>query len=228
MSNYDPLIHHRKSIRLKGYDYLNPGYYFVTICLKMPSTMLAVLNKRHLELTPAGEIARKYWEEIPMHFPHVGIDTFTVMPNHMHGIVVIKYRYGTSGVIDGTQLPKNQMYTHRLIPPPPDKILTPSTNEAESGVSSDSFRIIAEKNNVNKKMAAISPKSGSLSVILRSYTSSVKRWCNQSGYRQFKWQRGYWEEIIWNERALANIRRYIINNPEKLYEKVKVKMGWVD
>ena len=79
----------RKSIRLKGYDYSNPWWYYVTICVKEHRYFLGKVNKDKVELSSCGLIAKQFWEEIPKHFPDTEIDYFVVMPNHIHGIIII-------------------------------------------------------------------------------------------------------------------------------------------
>ena len=76
-----PPQHRRKTLRLPGYDYSQQGGYYVTI----------VTHRRYLlfEESLLKECASKTWEELLMRFPQVGLDTFVVMPNHLHGIVVI-------------------------------------------------------------------------------------------------------------------------------------------
>ena len=67
-------------------------------------------------------------------------------------------------------------------------------------------------------MSKLSPKSGSLSTVVRSYKSSVTRWCRKNGYNNFTWQPRFHEHIIRNDGSLDNIREYIINNPLKWFE----------
>ena len=86
---HDPHIHHRKSIRLKGYDYSQAGSYFVTICTKAKAEFLGEVHNGEIILSPSGVIARLYWEALTTHFPDIILDEFVVMPNHVHGIVVI-------------------------------------------------------------------------------------------------------------------------------------------
>lgn len=64
-------------------------------------------------------------------------------------------------------------------------------------------------------MSKLSPKPGSLSVIIRSYKSSITRWCRQNNDNVFRWQPRFYENIIRDRKALNNISRYIINNPAK-------------
>lgn len=86
---YDPQIHHRHSIRLKGYNYTQPGAYFITICTKARQCLFGNVVKSEMQLNYLGHIAFNYWQTIPDHFPHIELDTFVVMPNHLHGILIM-------------------------------------------------------------------------------------------------------------------------------------------
>ena len=86
---YSPEIHHRRSIRLKGYDYSQAGAYFVTICTQSRECLFGEIVDGGMRLNSAGDITCQCWDDIPTHFPHVDLDAFVVMPNHVHGIVVI-------------------------------------------------------------------------------------------------------------------------------------------
>jgi REP element-mobilizing transposase RayT len=79
---YDPDRHHRRSIRLPEYDYSQPGAYFVTVCTH--DRQLSLEDER------VQEVVRSVWEGLPARFPHVMLDEFVIMPNHMHGIVIIE------------------------------------------------------------------------------------------------------------------------------------------
>jgi putative transposase len=78
---YDPRIHHRRSIRLAGYDYSQAGAYFVTIC-----THNRALS---LQAEPVREVVRLAWCGLPERFPIVALDEFVIMPNHVHGIIIL-------------------------------------------------------------------------------------------------------------------------------------------
>lgn len=86
---YDPHKHHRKSIRLREYDYARTGAYFVTICTQDRKCFLGTVGNETVELSPIGKIAHEFWLEIPEHFPNTKLDTFIIMPNHTHGIICI-------------------------------------------------------------------------------------------------------------------------------------------
>ncbi len=102
---YNPAIHHRHSIRLKGYDYSSAGAYFVTFVLQHRLRLFGTINENGMQLTAAGTIARQCWEEIPKHFPHAALDEFVIMPDHMHGIIVIlEDENKIEGICGGVQL----------------------------------------------------------------------------------------------------------------------------
>lgn len=116
---YNPNVHHRKSIRLKGYDYSQAGLYFITICCHQRNHLfghIAVGANHHspnhspnhhspgrspnhspnacnpparMELNDAGKIAEQCWLAIPDHFPNVQLHEYIIMPNHIHGIIEI-------------------------------------------------------------------------------------------------------------------------------------------
>lgn len=84
---YNPQIHHRRSIRLNGYDYSQAGLYFVTICCANREHRFGIIENDEMILNDAGKIANEYWLEIPKHFPNAVLHEHVVMPNHIHGIV---------------------------------------------------------------------------------------------------------------------------------------------
>ena len=94
----DMNVHYPRSIRLKGYDYAQDGAYFVTICTHRQSCLLGEIVDGEIMLTSYGEVARACFEEMPHHFAHAEVDVFVVMPNHLHGIIVV-----TDGTEVGTQ-----------------------------------------------------------------------------------------------------------------------------
>lgn len=81
--------HHRHSIRLNHYDYSQPGAYFITICTYSRKCMLGNINSEMAELFSTGNVAKKFWLEIPKHFQNVELNQFIIMPNHIHGIIMI-------------------------------------------------------------------------------------------------------------------------------------------
>ena len=86
---YDPNIHHRRSIRLKDYDYSLGGAYFVTICLQGSECLLGQVVGEEVQLNEAGRMIERWWLELPNKVAALEIDAAVVMPNHFHGIIVI-------------------------------------------------------------------------------------------------------------------------------------------
>lgn len=83
------LKHNRKSIRLKGYNYSQPGAYFVTICVKDQRCILGMVKENNLILSEIGEIVAACWKQLPIHFQRIYLDEFVVMSNHLHGIIFL-------------------------------------------------------------------------------------------------------------------------------------------
>ena len=81
--------HRRRSIRLKGYDYNQAGAYFVTICTHDRVFLFGQIENGEMTSSEPGHMVEQYWNEIPAHFPHVELDAFVIMPNHVHGILLI-------------------------------------------------------------------------------------------------------------------------------------------
>jgi len=78
------------STRLPNWDYSGNGYYFVTICTKDKEEYFGEIINNKINLTEIGLITNKYWLEIPNHFPFAELDEFIIMPNHVHGILIIR------------------------------------------------------------------------------------------------------------------------------------------
>ena len=85
-----PNTKNRKLNRLKGYNYAQDGWYFVTICAKNREHFFGKIVNGEMRLSKIGETAEKFWREIVIHFPDVKLDEFIIMPNHIHGIIIIE------------------------------------------------------------------------------------------------------------------------------------------
>lgn len=203
-AQYNPDKHHRRSIRLKGYDYTSAGSYFITICTHQRQCLFGEIIDGQMTLNKLGQIATDCWQVIPDHFPHTHLDTFVVMPNHLHGILVM---------IDD----RSYLNTH------------PLRSNSGKGIALqcpyDNPRSPNDKPSLNKReFEKMIP--GSLPTIVRSYKSATTKYINllRNTPGTPIWQRNYYEHIIRDEPALQNIRQYIQNNPsawqkDKLYAK---------
>ena len=92
MSKYNPNFHHRRSIRLKGYDYGQAGLYFITICCQDRICRFGQVENGKMKLNEFGEIAHNEWLNTPKIRPNVKLGEFVIMPNHIHGIIEIHDR----------------------------------------------------------------------------------------------------------------------------------------
>jgi putative transposase len=102
---FNPEIHHRRSIRLKGYDYSRKGAYFVTMCIQNRECLLGKIVNNKMVLNDGGTMIESVWEEIPKAYPGTGIDIFQIMPNHVHAIILVGIRGQPRGVAPTLSLP---------------------------------------------------------------------------------------------------------------------------
>ncbi len=87
---FKELYPQRHNIRLRRYDYALPGAYFVTICTYHKQSLFGDVVDSAMKLNHYGEIVESVWKNIPLHYPEVNNEVSTVMPNHIHGIIIIQ------------------------------------------------------------------------------------------------------------------------------------------
>ena len=97
---FDPDRHHRRSIRLQGFDYTQPGAYFVTICTYHRECILGDVIDGEMRLSKPGSIVSECWADLVNHYPCVTLDSFVAMPNHIHGVIQL-----TDVALDPTPMP---------------------------------------------------------------------------------------------------------------------------
>ncbi len=88
-SMYDPEIHHRRSIRVKGYDYSQAGAYFITMCVRERECLLGEVVDGKVQPSGIGAVVEACWRDLPRHYAHVDLGEFVIMPNHVHGIIIL-------------------------------------------------------------------------------------------------------------------------------------------
>jgi REP element-mobilizing transposase RayT len=199
---YDPHKHHRRSIRLKGYDYSRNGLYFVTICLKNGLCLLGDVVDGEMKLNQAGEMVEKAWLDLPNRFPQVELDAFRVMPNHFHSIL---------GILNVDHV-SAEGATTRVAP-------TIVSDEVGAGL----VPALIPKTNADDQVGAglvPAPIRKTLGDIIGAFKSITTNeyivGVHELVWEPFPgklWQRNFYEHIIRNERTLNAIRDYIINNP---------------
>ncbi len=97
MTQFNPALHHRRSIRLKGFDYGQAGLYFITLCCQDRLPLFGSINDGVMGLSPWGEIVQEEWLRTPELRPNVALHEYVIMPNHFHAILEIKYRVESQG-----------------------------------------------------------------------------------------------------------------------------------
>jgi putative transposase len=185
---FDRNRYHRRSIRLAGYDYSQAGAYFVTICTYQRELLFedAVLRR----------VAEAMWQRIPRHFPHVQLDAWVVMPNHVHGIIAI---------VDD---PHGRGEASQQSPAPANQVASAGTGLAGEPVTGDASPL--------RKRPSGAP-AGSLGAIVGNFKAVTARRINRMRRAPGApvWQRNYYEHVVRDERALKAIRQYIADNPAR-------------
>ena len=225
---YNPLIHKRRSIRLKGYDYSLAGAYFITICVKDRQCLFGEIIDGEMILNELGQIAYNEWLKTLQIRPNVSLDVFEIMPNHMHGIILIN-DYNNNGGRGESHSPDNEPYLHdhhgRGESHSPGDAMHLSNGDHGRGESlspnneSHSPNNEPHSPNDNVKGECNSPlrvpfrsPSNNIGAIVRGYKSSVTKQINLLNTEVIVWQRNYYEHIIRNEKSYQRISDYIINN----------------
>jgi putative transposase len=183
------ILPERKRNRLIKYDYHDAGWYFVTICVDKMDEIFGEIIDGKMKLNECGEIINDYWEKIPNHYQSIELDEFVVMPNHIHGIIVIRNIKNVGAIFKS---PVN----HEMN----------KTNNNRSG----------EINFAPTKQPIT--KSVSLSTIIKWFKSITTINIRQFNH-SFKWQRSYYDHIIRSEYSLFKIKEYIRNNPRNWFEE---------
>jgi len=188
---YNPNINHRRSIRLKHYDYSLSGAYFVTICTWNRECLFGEIKNRTMHKNEFGEIVSDEWKRTEDLRPYVKLDLSIIMPNHLHGILIINDDNGTKTVGARRCLALNK----------------------EINIKMSSRLDVNQK--ASHRDAPTGVKSGSLGAIIGQFKSIATKKINKirksPGYPV--WQRNYYERIIRNENELHKIWEYINSNP---------------
>jgi putative transposase len=181
---YEPERHHRRSVRLRQYDYAQAGAYFVTICVQGRECLLGEVVSAAVVLSPFGRMADNWWNDLPRRFPDLDLDGWVVMPNHMHGIVVL------SEPVAQTTNGEPLTVEGRETPPLP---VRPAV-----GAGSPRPR---RRPTLGQVVAYFKYQS----------TKSVNQARSTPGGRF--WQRSYYDHIIRDEASLDRLRNYVVENP---------------
>ncbi|MCA9912513.1 MAG: hypothetical protein KC496_04175 [Anaerolineae bacterium] len=226
-------MHHRRTIRLEHHDYAEDGVYFVTICSHLREWMFGEIVDDVMQLNTYGEIVIDEWQRTGDR-KFVELDAFVVMPNHVHGIIVINHSYQATasgvGAQDNPSSPPNveAQDNHTIRPNVGAQnrpIALPNVGAQDNHVMSDAVGAQrAAPLHVSKhKPGGITPNNGapgSLGAIVRAFKSAVTRRINLTRNTPGApvWQRNYWERVVRDEKEWNWIRQYIATNPAKWAE----------
>ena len=204
--SFNPDSHHRRSIRLKAYDYSTAGAYFVTIVTQERLCLFGDVTDGEAQLTNAGVMIQQIWHAIPDRFPTIEMDEFVVMPNHVHGILIIHSDVGASLV--GAQEVTHTKTTHS-----PVGASLVGALPADRARSTDGGR-------ATTRVAPTEDGPMTLGEVVGAYksltTQQYGKGVETNGWPPFNkrlWQRNYYERVIRDNRELDGAREYIANNP---------------
>ena len=201
------------SSRLQTYDYSGQGMYFITICTKFmqhffgkiindPLTKIAKLQQ-----TEIGEIAESEWYKSLEMRPDMNLDIgeFIVMPNHIHGIMIIGKNEFNSGEM---KLNENSKSLGNL---------ELNANSESNSLRTDAMHRVSTQStpqSTPQSKNAFAPQSKNLASIMRGYKSAVTTYARKNNIK-FEWHIRYHDHIIRNEEEFLRISNYIKNNPSK-------------
>jgi REP element-mobilizing transposase RayT len=182
--------HHRRSIRLPGYDYAAAGAYFITICTYGRACLFGQIVDGETRLNALGEIVREEWEKSASIRAEIEIREYVIMPNHIHAIVMIHWGAGlANGMGD-----------------------RPVARTEEKPVARTENRPVART-----EERPNGPDSKSVGALIGGFKSAATTRINQIRNTPGApvWQRNYYEHIIRDEPSYENIAAYILNNPQQ-------------
>jgi len=189
----------RQSIRLKKYDYSQKGYYFVTVCTHEKQMLFGnIMSDRRgtisCALNNGGKIAKQCWKEIPNHYANVKLDEFIIMPNHVHGVLMIGGNVGDGGQGIGNGGQDVGKRAQDIEP------LREDFFPREDVLRMNAFQHVV---------------SGSVGAVVRGFKIGVTKWFRKNTDIHNVWQRNFYEHIVRDEGDLNRIQNYIKNNPLK-------------
>ncbi len=188
-------IDHRRNLRIQEYDYSQPGAYFLTLCTWKARPLFGKISNGKLEPSLVGRIVEEEWKRTANVRNNIELGAFVIMPDHLHGIIVIK------------DIDINVVGATRRVAPTSEKV-----NNENNRVAPTPRKVVYRSN---------SPQSGSIGAIVGQFksivTKRVKKVLPDLGTQI--WQRNYYEHIILNENEWEKINAYIENNTIRYYGK---------
>ena len=222
---YNPSIHHRRSIRLKGYDYAQAGLYFITICCQDRAHLFGKIKNGKMILNTFGKIAFTEWQNTENIRDNCRIHEFIIMPNHIHGIIEILFKKEKDKE-DGKGKKKENNSTGELQFAPTASTATKESSPTKTQKFQSPSQTIGSiirgykiatlkriKNLIQEKDNKEDNSTGELQFAPTAPTALTTEIIKSLNFKI--WQRNYYEHIIRTEDAYHHITKYILNNPKK-------------
>jgi putative transposase len=201
--------HNRASIRMKGFDYSMPGFYYVTLCTQDRENRFGMIANGEMVLNSAGKMVEAEWNRIQERYGHVIIDTYQIMPNHLHGILQIS----------ASDKNEKKSYHDGLVGTglvPVQDFLDESTN---NGRSETSINIDASTGMGTRPIPTVLfDVIGTFKSLTQNDYAFQVRKNGWPSFRKRLWQLRFYDHIIRNQGELDRIRGYIIDNPKNWME----------
>lgn len=174
------------SARLQTWDYATNGMYFITICTNNREHYFGEIIEKQFIASQIGELAEKYWYEMPGHFSFVKMDEFVVMPNHVHGIIIIDKPFDDNANVETRLIASLPVQNHQ------------TESKIPGGITGNNNPMLYEN----------------ISRMIRWYKGRCSFEIRKI-HADFAWQSRFHDHIIRNHESYERIKNYIINNPQK-------------
>ena len=191
-----PADHNRRSLRIPGYDYSEPGAYFLTLCTADRACLFGKIENGVMVLNNLGLIVQRQWEATPSIRREVELDLYSIMPNHFHAILWMRGAAETRAEDSDPASGARRAPLHQ-----------PDIDERADRSGSP----------LGARCAPLQRQPKSLGAMVAGFKSAVTKQfaATCSLPKQQVWQRNYYEHVIRNEAALTAIREYIFTNAER-------------
>jgi len=227
---FDPDQHHRQSHRLRGRDYSQPGHYFVTICSHDMTCLFGDIIDGQMQPNYLGQIVQAHWLQLPSHFTNLELEAWQLMPNHLHGILILtppepatvranKAQRHFRSPHERPAAPYSPLHRGQNVPSESESSVAPySPLRPRPNESVDDNTPFAPLRQPDSGPHGTTP--GSIGAIIQSFkrttTVRIRRITRDPEIRV--WQRDYYDHIVGDHADLIRIREYIIQNPARWTE----------
>ena len=207
MATYYKNKFRNESIRLQNWDYRWDSSYFITICAK--KNYFGEIQNNKMHLSPIGVLADVFWFEIKNHAKNVLLESFVVMPNHIHGIITLNGGWMDDNYMDDGNVESVGNVDSVGIGHAQSLQNHTQNNEYKQNINNIPWDTNNRKTIGQKRFQNIGKNS--ISSIVGSYKSAVTKHTRRLGF-EFEWQKLFYENKIRNEESHDNITNYIKNN----------------